>query len=154
MKDEHQEFEDPVTLEYMYDPYILPCGHSFELITLASVKKQNCPLCRKPFTLSCPKYDKELRSKISRFRKESKIPYDWKQVFLKTLFGKPWVFLMPSMETDVDVFRKMVCVKTGVALSSQRLIYGFKVLMGPATLKELGIQYESTIHLVVQLRGD
>lgn len=71
------EFECPVSLELMKNPYKTPFGHSFEYETLlhivdAATEKVKCPLTRQEFSLKECTKDEELLGKINKWLKNHK----------------------------------------------------------------------------------
>ena len=74
------------------------------------------------------------------------------QFFLKGLDGKTHTIECP-LEADVADLKVAVYLRTGVNVSEQRLIFSGKQLENGLLLLDYGLQAESTIHLVLRLRG-
>ena len=74
------------------------------------------------------------------------------QVFVKTLTGKTLTIETSPIETVFD-FESKVYKKEGIPPNQQRLVFAGKQLYEKNILYDYNIQRESTIHLVLRLRG-
>jgi ubiquitin C len=74
------------------------------------------------------------------------------QIFLKTLTGRTMTLNVETNDTIEEVKRR-ITEKEGIPASEQRLIFGGKNLESERTIADYNIQKESTIHLILRLRG-
>ena len=75
------------------------------------------------------------------------------QLFVKTLTGKTITFHCMHPSDTIEALKQAICSREGIPPDQQRLIFAGKQLEDGRTIADYNLKNESTVHLVLRLRG-
>ncbi|KAK7274507.1 hypothetical protein RIF29_15599 [Crotalaria pallida] len=73
-------------------------------------------------------------------------------IFVKTIIGETIILKVESSDIVEDV-KEMIKAREGIAVDQQRLIFNSKQLEDLQTLAHYDVRNESTLHLILRMRG-
>lgn len=150
------EFRCPITFEIMEDPVEMDdqCTYEREAIAKWLLEHSNeSPMTHQKIT-GRMRPNTQLKQRIQSYlNNKSSRSNDTFNIIVKNIQDKSFVLQMKETDT-VGELKNQIRDKTGIPIIEQRLIYMAKQLNdNDKTLKDYNITNNSTIHLLLRLRG-
>ena len=150
------EFRCPITFEIMEDPVEMDdqCTYEREAIRQWLLEHSNeSPMTHQKIT-GRMRPNTQLKQRIQSYlNNKSSRSNDTFNIIVKNIQDKSFVLQMKETDT-VGELKNQIRDKTGIPIIEQRLIYMAKQLNdNDKTLKDYNITNNSTIHLLLRLRG-
>jgi hypothetical protein len=150
----------PITGCAVIDPVVDPEGITYERAAIYQwlAVHERSPISRQPLQVyqlvpnrAVKALVDSLRATHPSTRNSGSAPLRF-QVFIKTLQNQTiTVYIEPS--STVLALKRKICAKEGLPVEEQRLICSGKQLEDDRTLEDYNVIHQSTIHLVLRLRG-
>jgi hypothetical protein len=150
----------PITGCPVIDPVVDPDGITYERAAIYQwlAVHERSPISRQPLQVYQLVPNRAVKALVDSLRAShpstgdpGSAPHRF-QVFVKTIQNQTMtIFIEPS--STVLALKRKICAKEGLPVEEQRLICSGKQLEDDRTLEDYNVIHQSTIHLVLRLRG-